>query len=168
MHFYKNKTIYLRNFMQMNRFYEHFDHYIKYYGPYFEQVITILRNRNRISRNNCCKSLQNSVSTMNNFPKAFLQEYCVIETPKDNSCLWHTFSITLYGNTHYTLVLRLLTINFLLKNKQTFFNIFENEYENTGQGVNSESQKRIYIKETYEKTVLEARDTVKWGNQFHI
>jgi hypothetical protein len=149
----------LQNFYNFDNYETIFNYYISNYGPYLDQVVTIIGTRKRIIRNCCDENLQDELGLSYAFPNCFLEEYRLIQISPDGSCFWHSISICLFGNTNFTFILRLLTVFYLLKKKDVFLNLFENELRNSGEQFTND-QINTKAKETKKLTLYEARKMV--------
>ncbi len=136
----------LKNFENIDQNFSVFENYILNYGSYLEEVIKVLGNRTRITVSNSSRQLKEEIKISRLYPKCFLEEYKPIKTPPDGSCLWHSISICLSGDTSFTVILRLLTVYYLLKNKTRYKKFLENDLNHNVdlcRGMNS-SEKNIY------------------------
>ena len=88
-------------------------------------------------------------------------------TTADGNCVWNMVSISLCGNEELQLLLRKLTVLFLLLLKSSFLDIFTKEQTNLNSEC-AEKQIKKKVQVLFEKSITIAKTNKKWGNIYHL
>ena len=121
-------------------------------------------------RNNYARQFYNNQTieknVINLLPNCIKSNYIPISTPPDGSCLWHMISLSYFGNTNYTQLLRMLSVYYIIYNKYSIFNILEKYYKHLP--TNNKEDFDVIILNKYKSLLLDARKFSSWGNEFHL
>jgi hypothetical protein len=118
------------------------------------------------------KEIDQNVSSL--LPGEFKRFYAACKTPPDGHCLWHTFSLNMFGDLRFTDLLRCVSIYILFKEKDYFKSKCRESIIHSQRNIHLNPSNIYYndelndlVEEEFERILLMANKK-QWGNEYHI